>query len=199
MILRELKEHLPYTVFSVSAGLVMLGLLTFMAELHGTTTGEAFHNLYHIFHPLHLLFSATATTAMLLKYNKGALKAILVGIAGSVGICGISDAVLPWITSMLLGVKVPHLHICVIEHPMQILSFLVVGLLLGFISATVFSHSAHVLISSVASILYLVSYGLVDWTQQIGLVFAYMILAVIIPCCTSDIVLPVWASGRKEG
>jgi len=184
-------------------GIIGLGILTFIANLNGVVTSEAFHGLYHIFHPIHLLFSASATSAMVMKYDKKIFKATLIGIVGSIGICGLSDIILPYAASYLLGVH-SHIHICLIEHPTQVIPFLIVGLLLGLLItpignlSTIFSHVGHVLVSAMASILYLVSFGLTDWIHHIGLVFIFIIIAVVIPCCTSDIVLPLLLVGEKE-
>jgi len=118
-----------------------------------------------------------------------------------VGICGISDIVMPYYSGKLLGIKM-HWHICIVEHPQIILTFTAVGILIGLLvpevrKSTIFSHSAHILISSMASILYLVSFGLTEWVPVIGMVFVYMILAVIIPCCTSDIIFPLLLTGEE--
>ncbi|MBZ0166088.1 MAG: hypothetical protein K8I00_04715, partial [Candidatus Omnitrophica bacterium] len=78
-----------------------------------------------------------------------------------------------------------------------VLPFAVVGTLAGlaaprsFEKATEYSHSIHVFVSAVASILYLVSFGLEHWTHAIGGVFLITIFAVMIPCCLSDIVFPL--------
>ena len=97
------------------------------------------------------------------------------------------------------------IHICVIEHPQLVLPFTLVGIATGFLAAdhivraTFFSHAAHVLVSSTASLLYLVSFGLTDWVHEAGLVFIFVVLAVMIPCCISDIIFPllaVTADGR---
>ena len=148
-----------------------------------------------------MLFSSMATTAMFWRYERRCLKAIVVGFAGAVGICGISDILMPFYSGRLLGVKM-HLHICILEHPQIIAPFVAVGILTGLIvpevrKSTIFSHSAHILISSMASILYLVSFGLSEWVQVIGMVFVYMILAVIIPCCVSDIIFPLLLTGEE--
>jgi hypothetical protein len=196
-ILGELREHLPYSIFSVAFGIIVLGLLTFVAEIMGSgdISGPS-RGLFHVFHPVHLLFSATATTAMFWRHEKRLLKAVIIGFVGSVGICGISDVFIPYIAGLLLGVKM-HLHICIIEHPSFILPFVIVGIFTGFIvpdttqKSTIFSHAAHVLVSSMASILYLIGFGLTEWIHVAGMVFIYMVLAVIIPCCTSDIIFPL--------
>lgn len=199
----ELREHLPYTIFSVAVGMTIVGFLTFAAELMQTSMTEPAHELYHIFHPLHILFSAAATTAMFWRHKKRLLTAVIIGFAGSIGICGISDIFIPYIAGNLLGVQM-ELHICIISHPMVIVPFAVVGLILGLLvsptthKSTIFSHTAHVLASSMASILYLVSYGLTEWIHVVGMVFVYMVLAVIIPCCASDIIFPVCLAHGKD-
>lgn len=203
-IREELTEHLPYTIFSVAGGLIVLGLLTFVATLTDEKAfAEGTHDLFHVFHPLHVLFSATATTAMFWRHERKMAKAIIVGLLGSIGICGISDMAMPYLSGMLLGVSMK-LHVCVFEHPMMILPFAVVGIFVGLIvpsethKSTIASHTGHVLLSSAASILYLVSYGLDHWIHDIGMVFIYMVLAVIVPCCSSDIVFPLLiTSGEK--
>jgi hypothetical protein len=53
------------------------------------------------------------------------------------------------------------------------------------------SHAVHVLISSFASTFYFVSFGVVNWTPLVGGIFVITVVAVILPCCLSDIVLPI--------
>jgi uncharacterized membrane protein (DUF4010 family) len=62
----------------------------------------------------------------------------------------------------------------------------------------IFSHSLHVFISATASIFYLISFGLTEWVHQVGSILIYMVLAVIIPCCTSDIIFPLLFVSKKE-
>lgn len=193
----ELQEHLPYTIFSVAAGMVVLGVLTYIATLlKATEISQATQGLFHLFHPIHLLLSATATTAMFWRYERRFIKAAVVGFIGAVGICGISDVIIPYVAGSLLGVRM-HLHLCIVEHLMFILPFVIAGIFAGFVipstteKSTIFSHAAHVLVSAMASILYLVSFGLGEWIEVAGMVFVYMVLAVIIPCCMSDIVFPL--------
>ncbi len=196
-VFSELRDHLPYSIFSVAAGMIILGFLTFGTQIFGAgnISGPS-RGLFHVFHPVHILFSATATTAMFWRHEKRFLKAVIIGFIGAVGICGISDIFIPYIAGFLLGVKM-HLHICIIEHPSLIFPFVVTGIFTGFIvpdtteKSTIFSHAAHVFVSSMASILYLISFGLTDWIHAAGMVFVYMVLAVIIPCCTSDIIFPL--------
>jgi len=203
-VVDELREHLPYSIFSVAIGMMFLGILTFISGIFGTgDISDPSKELFHIFHPVHLLFSATATTAMFWRHDKGFVKAIVIGFIGSIGICGISDIFIPYLSGILLGVKMK-LHICIIEHPSLILPFLITGIFAGFIvpdtthKSTIFSHTAHVLVSSMASILYLIGFGLTEWVHVAGMVFVYMLLAVILPCCTSDIIFPLIFAEHKE-
>jgi hypothetical protein len=220
----ELFSHLPFSVFSTVGGIVLVAILTFLAapyynehahdetpaadaalaegeHAHGPGLAGAYMDLFHVFHPSHMLFSAIATTAMFWKYERRFLKACVVGFLGAIGICGVSDILMPYVSGLLLGAHM-EMHICVLQHPQLVLPFTVVGILVGFLAAdhivraTFFSHGAHVLVSSMASLLYLVSFGLKDWVHQAGWVFIFVVLAVMIPCCVSDIVFPLLAVTR---
>ena len=52
-------------------------------------------------------------------------------------------------------------------------------------------HFFHIFISSMAAILYLVSFGFHSWWQHMGFIFGYMIVVVLIPCTLADIVVPI--------
>jgi len=200
-IATQLIFHLPFSVFGVMLALLSMGFLTFIAIIIRAEDmiPAASQELFHVFHASHILISSVATTAMFRKHDNSIWKALIVGIAGSVLICGISDYYFPYIGGLFIESNM-HLHICLIEEPMLVLSFAVVGTLAGlgahrgFEKATQYSHSFHVFVSSVASLLYLMSFGLVEWTHAIGAVFAITILAVMLPCCLSDIVFPLMCS-----
>jgi hypothetical protein len=206
-ILAELKDHIPYSVFSAAFALIVVAIFSAGCFLIDQSKLSAVAgDLFHVFHPVHLLLSAAATTAMFWKYWHNPSRAVVVGFLGSVLVCGISDIVIPWLGGMFLGVSM-HLHICILEHPFMILPFVFIGIVTGMVAAevipraTVFSHTCHVFISSMASVLYLLSYGLVNWMGAIGSVFIIIILAVVLPCCISDIVLPLLAlpsCGKKS-
>ncbi|MFH1429323.1 MAG: hypothetical protein ABIH39_06220, partial [Candidatus Margulisiibacteriota bacterium] len=164
---------------------------------------EVSGDLFHIFHPVHMLFSATATTAMFWRHDRRLIKAIVIGLIGAIGVCGVSDIILPFVAGLLLGAKM-HLHICIIAHPAIVIPFALTGVFAGLLVrtetniGTISSHSAHVLVSSMASLLYLISYGVTDWMESIGYVFLFVIAAVMIPCCFSDIIFPLlFAKPRK--
>ncbi len=217
-VVRELCRHLPFSVFSVAAGIVLLAILTFLVQASGGSlvggpggevaalTGDHQHEhavaatpaqgLFHVFHPVHLLFSAVATTAMFWRYERRLWKAVLTGFIGAVVVCSLSDIFFPYVGGLLLGAKMGF-HVCIIEHPGLVLPFVFVGIGVGLLAAdavkasTFVSHSAHVFTSSMASILYLVTYGLGNWTVHIGGVFIVVVVAVMLPCCISDIIFPL--------
>jgi len=200
----ELAHHLPYSVSGVLVSVIIMGLLTFLAQIMGAQQqlADSSENLFHIFHPAHILFSAVATTAMFWKHdNKSVLKAIVIGFIGSLGICGVSDILIPLAGGMALGYKM-HVHVCLLEEPWLIISFAMVGVLAGlmvtktFEKSTQYSHGVHVFLSSTASLLYLISFGVANWMQAIAGVFFVTVIAVMLPCCLSDIVFPLVCTHR---
>lgn len=212
-LLVELREHVPFSVVAVTIGLIVAGgicILGFGESAAGEALAAGAHDqngaanpadlFFHLFHPAHMLFSATATTAMFRRYDRKAVKAIVVGLIGAVGVCGVSDIVMPHISLVILGKQTPW-HICVYEHPDLVLPFAVVGVLVGVAAAggvirsTLISHSLHVLASTMASIFYMVGpLGLIAWIDDLGKVFVFVVVAVIVPCCVSDIVFPLLMS-----
>ncbi|KPJ77355.1 MAG: hypothetical protein AMS14_00735 [Planctomycetes bacterium DG_20] len=202
---QELFSHLPFSIFATVGGMALVAVLTFLGEpFYKENLPGAFRELFHIFHPAHMLFSAAATTAMFWQYERRWLKALVVGLLGAILLCGASDILIPYASGLVLGAKM-HPHLCIIEHPALVLPFALIGVAAGFLSsdhivgATFFSHAAHVLVSSAASLLYLVSFGLERWIDAAGWVFIVVVLAVTIPCCFSDIVFPLLAVGRDGG
>jgi len=204
-IIIELGEHLPYSIFGVIIGLIILGILTFFVIILRSAylLPMAAKELFHIFHPIHILLSSMVTTAMFWKHEKDFIKALIIGFLGSILICGLSDILLPYLGGSFLGSKM-QLHFCILEHPYIIIPFAVIGVLFGFLipsaieKSTEFSHSMHVLVSSMASILYLISFGVTQWIHMIGGIFLVTVIAVMLPCCLSDIVFPLVFIERKK-
>ena len=202
----EFRHHFPFTVFSTALGLTVVVFLTVLLKTRdpGGMTAN-FRQLFHLFHPLHILMSAIATTAMFWRFDRKLIKAIVVGAVGSVGICGLSDILFPWLGGWLIGAHM-HLHVCIVEHPLVVLPFSLLGIITGLIAAdrlhdrksTLFSHSSHVLISTMASLFYFVSFGFVLRAENASVLFVLVVMAVIIPCCTSDILFPLVAARRRD-
>ncbi len=195
----ELMEHLPFSVSAVTLGLAFAGLLCYLTPDDRGGQGEesGLYTLFHLFHPMHMFFSAAATSAMFWRYDRSVFKSIVIGLIGSIGICGVSDIVFPQCARAIMGIDAPW-HICVVEHPGLVLPFAGVGVLVGISAArgvqgsTLFSHGLHVLASTAASILYFIApLSRLGWIDEIGSIFIIIVIAVMIPCCLSDIVFPL--------
>jgi len=184
-ILRELREHLPFTlVVSLLAGvLVALGYI-----FGGISSGDFFE----VVHPLHVLVSAAATAAIFRKYKRSFVEAVLVGIVGAVLIGSVSDVLLPFLAGNLFGLETV-LHLPIFENPFLIIGGAVVGGLIG-VSFGLFklSHSLHVFLSVFASLFYLLGFSS-DVSIWVVLVLSLVVfLVVYVPCCISDIVFPIF-------
>lgn len=197
-ILNELAKHLPYTIFGVCMGLMLMGILNFFAVLMKSEEllSPAAMEFFHVSHASHILFSAVATTAMFWKHEKRIWKALLVGSVGSIGICSLSDTIFPTIGGSILGIHMK-IHICIFKEPWLIIPFAVIGVLAGFIvpdvieKSTQYSHSVHVLLGSLSSILYLIGFGMHEWVHMLGGVLIITVFSVMLPCCLSGIIFPL--------
>ncbi len=197
----ELICHLPYAIFSVAFGLTVLSFVTYFSynDVSSIACRKA-HILFHSFHFMHIVFAATGTVITFFRFSKNYLKAFLLGIFSPALFCTLSDSILPYLGGKLLGVDM-HFHLCFLTELTNVLPFLFVGILNGFVMSqhkgsrqwlyAVTSHAAHILVSSLASTFYLVSHGFVDWYRFIGAIFIFLIFAVVVPCTLSDVVVPM--------
>lgn len=200
VIVEEFAHHLPFTI--VGSLLAMVSLWWFgMQQLdHGRTDMLVVQSrsMFHLFHPLHLCLSAIATTSLFWRRERHVGRAVAVGTLGAILPCGFSDYIFPYLGGRLLG-QAMELHMCVVDHPQLFFPFLALGIIGGFwaeervTGSHLFSHGAHVFVSSAASLIYLVSFGFTAWMTDVRLLFPtflIIVLAVWIPCCISDIVVP---------
>ena len=204
----EFAHHLPYTIISslIAMAAVWYFGVTQLPKLTAAGTSP-WEWSFHILHPMHIALSAIATTSVFWRHERQLLKALLVGFFGTIMPCGLSDYIFPFIGGRLLLGQPLGLHICLIEEPMLVLPFAVLGVLAGLLfeerlsGSSVFSHGAHVFVSSLASLLYLVSFGFTAWLTDVHLVFPVFVVVVIavwVPCCLSDIAIPVGAVHELE-
>jgi hypothetical protein len=196
-ILSELKEHVPFTALGAVTGIIIMVIVVF-ADVPSQISEAAFYTL----HPLHIILSALVTTAMYMRYSKGKLwAAILIGYFGSVGICTLSDAIIPYLEGTSLNIVISF-HVPFLETEAMpylgvaewvvINSAALIGIALGYWKQiTRFPHAGHVLLSTWASLFYFTAFGIASWIPLLPLIFIFLFLAVWIPCCTSDIVFPL--------
>lgn len=198
----ELTCHLPHAVFSVAFALTLVSFVTYWSfgALEVPIACRGAHMLFHSFHFMHIAFAATGTVITFRRFSSNIFRALLVGTLAPTIFCTLSDIVLPYIAGTLLGVHM-HLHFCFATELSNVIPFLVVGIINGFAMSahhkdrqgeySHFSHAVHILISSLASTFYLVSHGFTDWYLQIGMVFVFLVIAVVVPCTLSDVVIPI--------
>lgn len=215
-ILSELIHHLPYAVFSLALGLIILSILDVFglnghaaehAHSH-THTMQGAHLLFHSFHFLHIIFAMTGCLVTFSRYSHNIIKGTVVAIISSLFFCTLSDVILPYLAGTVLGVHM-HFHICLISELHNVIPFYLIGLINGLIMSkhdsaiknmySLGSHFVHILISSLASLFYLISEGFSNWYPQMGLLFLFLIIAVVIPCTCADVIVPIFfARPRKN-
>ena len=189
-IVTEFLHHLPYSATGVAAA---FGIVMAWKKL---AVNQQSIDYFHITHPTHIFLSAVVTTAIFWKFHRHWLQAILVGLVGTLPICTISDIFIPHLGSVLLGTPTV-LHICMIEEPYLVFPACFAGIFLGIFllkyveRVTEIGHLLHVLVSSLASLLYLIAFDASLWQESLFLVFLITLLAVWVPCCLSDIVFPL--------
>ncbi|RJX15475.1 hypothetical protein CW703_05845 [Candidatus Bathyarchaeota archaeon] len=195
-ILLELKYHSPFTLIGTVFGLVIAIAFSFFTWLPSNIADIVFHTL----HPFHIFLSSVATTAVFWKHKKKIFEVFPVGIVGSIGICSISDIVIPYLG--LLPLEKIRFHLCVLVHPQLIFSSAIAGVFVGVFltnltkKLSLFSHGSHVLVSALASTFYITAFGSLSLIQILPIAFAVIFVAVLIPCCTSDIVFPMLFIGK---
>jgi hypothetical protein len=196
-IVQELRSHLPFTLIGVFSALAFLAIVYWLfiplAHLNPATT---YTGLFHGFHFGHVFLSAIATTSIFIRHQRNIIKTVWIGYLASLIPCGISDVFLPFLGGRLLLAPIK-LHLCLLEEPGFVFLANTLGIAIGILFASkhgkvsYFSHGAHVFVSSFASLFYLVSFGIENWLVASPVIVIITTLAVIIPCCSSDIIIPL--------
>ncbi len=185
-IAHELKEHVPFTALGALTGIIITVIIVF-----GHVPSYVSNAVFYTMHPLHVLLSALVTTAMYVRYRKAKFwVAILIGWTGSIGIATVSDAMIPYLGGSLLHAQM-EFHVPFIEE--WWINFLALaGIAIGYWRQTTkIPHFGHVLISTWASLFYIMAFGTAEWIPLLPFIFLFLFLAVWLPCCTSDIVYPL--------
>lgn len=204
---QELLHHFPYSIFSAALSIIALTLLD--SKSHSVELRAYFYQLFHSFHFLHILFASTGAVVTYSRFskNKNLIGTILIGTVSPAIFCMLSDVLLPYLSGIALGVNMK-LHICFIKEINNIWPFLFMGLINGLVlrihnseALKVFSlgsHFIHILISSLASLFYLVSHGFSNWYPQMGFIFLFLVIAIVIPCTFSDVIIPMYFACKKD-
>lgn len=209
---QELACHLPYGTFSIAIGFIFLSVIHFLSlgfSVPAQAVRGGYHIMFHAFHYLHLIFAISGTFVAFSRFSSNRIRCIIVSLIFPAIFCTLSDIALPAVAGRMLGVPMG-VHICFFSLPdlMNVIPFMFVGLItgyaisrhhtesLGFISLG--SHFIHILISSLAATFYTVSYGFDDWNMLMGLLFLLLLIAVVIPCTVSDVIVPLYFSRHKS-
>ena len=185
----ELRHHLPFTVAAAAATTVVAALLS--------SFGVAFAGSYAFpgFHFGHLFLSAVASSAVSWRQRASVGLSLAVGTVSSVLFCTVSDVLLPFAGGRIAGLS-STLEVELIEAPIAVIGVAALGSAFGFVHlrhVSIYSHSLHVVVSTLASLGYLLTHSsgaLFGWAGAPGLA-AILFVAVFVPCCLSDLVMPV--------
>ena len=192
-ITEELKEHIPFTALGALTGIIITVIVVL-----GDVPHHISYTIFHTLHPVHVLLSALVTTAMYMRYKKGKIwVVILIGWTGAIGIATISDAMIPYLGGSLLHARM-EFHLPFIEE-WWINLFALAGIAIGYWRQTTkIPHFGHVLLSTWASLFYIMAFGIADWIPLLPFIFLILFVAVWIPCCMSDIVYPLLFLGKER-
>ncbi|MFC1500878.1 hypothetical protein ACFL58_00295 [Elusimicrobiota bacterium] len=199
LIVKELKEHVPFTFFGAVTGIV---LMIFFYRLPYNVS----YNIFYVLHPMHVFFSAFVTASLFEIYNRkkncrsNIFALILIGYTGSVGIATLSDSLIPYIGEVLLNLPNKEAHIGFIEEWWLVNPLAFAGIAAAyFIPRTKMPHAGHVLLSTWASLFHIImaSGDQMSWLLYL-MVFIFLFLAVWIPCCLSDIIFPLLFVNEKR-
>jgi hypothetical protein len=192
-ICRELKAHVPFTLFGAATGIVIMAVSLKIPH-------EISYNIFYILHPIHVVLSALVTSSMY-KLNKyghvrgrcNLLVLLIIGYTGSIGIATASDSLIPYLGEVLLRMPNRGIHIGFIEKWWLVNPMAILGVAIAYFRpSTKFPHAWHVLLSTWASLFHItMALGqTISWFLYV-VTFFFLFIAVWIPCCLSDIVFPL--------
>lgn len=196
----ELKSHAPFTLLGALSGIVLMAIL-----LLSKVPPENLKPIFESFHAVHILLSAIVTTALYRRYRSGLVGAVLVGFTGAVGVATLSDIIFPHHGGALLLAltgseqTMHHIHLSFIHEWWIINPVALLGVAFGLARPrTKLPHAGHVLLSTWASLFYLVSHAEMGtrWLPRTPLVLVVLFAAVWLPCCVSDIMWPMVLVGK---
>lgn len=202
-LFQELMCHLPYSIFAVAFTLSAASILVYLSTMLGggpATMCRGAGVMFHSFHFMHIVFAATGTYLAFIRFSRNQLMAFLVSCVSAMFFCTVSDIIFPYLAGSIMGVHM-QFHVCFFSELHNIIPFLAIGLLNGWVMGRshaaqmakffAFSHVNHIFVSAFASLFYMISQGCTDWYNNIGIMFVFLIIAVVVPCTVSDLVVPM--------
>ena len=206
-LFKELSCHFPWATLSIGLGFVLLSILHFIGLGIGQTASAAgYHILFHVFHYLHIVFAVVGTMVTFARFSSDFWRGLIISTVFPSFFCILSDIALPTLAGNILGVRMK-MHVCFVSEAHNIVPLLIIGVCTGILlrshheSMLMFfslgSHFFHICIGSLASLFYMVSFGFTDWYESMGLLFLFLIAAVLVPCTLSDLIVP-WYFAKKK-
>ncbi|MBT3456264.1 hypothetical protein HN446_04320 [bacterium] len=201
-IVEELICHMPYSILSVAFALIVVSLLYFVSGSNESSLSlhSTYYMLFHNFHFLHIIFAITSSIAMFSKYSNNIIWGTVVSVVSASFFCIASDVFFPYIGGTLLGASMKT-HVCFLSDFTNISIFIIIGVVNGVAQSwfkkpnVIIMHGLHIIISSFASTFYLVANGFNLNSSHLGLVFLMLLIAVVLPCTLSDILVPMFVAG----
>ncbi len=198
IITDELKHHVPFTALGAVTGVIIMLVIALASAL--TQVNRVSETIFYILHPLHVTFSAIVITSMYRKYKPGKIwMAVIVGYLIAVSMATLSDSLIPYLGEAALNLPNRQLHIGFLEEWWLVNPAALLGILIGILKpSTKLPHAGHVLISTWASLFhFIMAIGATVSTVQYVIIFGFLFIAVWVPCCLSDIALPLVAIGKN--
>lgn len=203
-VVEELAYHFPYAIYAVALTIAMCSLYIL------GSAGVSHRNLdllFHTFHFMHIVFAATGTLITYFRFSRNMVGALIVGLIVPSIFCVLSDVVMPYYGGRMLGIDMDW-HICFASELHNVLPFLFMGMLNGFVLSrhdmarqevySIVSHFTHILVSSLASAFYLIAHGFDTWYLNIGSFFLFLIIVVVVPCTLGDVVVPMFFARMRQ-
>ena len=126
---------------------------------------------------------------------------LIIGYVGSVGIATLSDSIIPYACEVLFKMPNRGIHIGFIEKWWLVNPLAVIGITIAYFRPTTkFPHAGHVLLSTWASLFHTI----MALGQRLSFILypailLFLFVAVLVPCCVSDIVFPLLFVKNKKG
>ncbi len=186
----ELKHHIPFTLGATLLSIALVAILFFGFNIIVNETE------FEFLHYIHIFASAIVSAGLFYRYKKNLPRAILIGIISSILVGSISDVIFPFLGGKLFSFAI-QFHLPLIETPLWVIGAAILGTLIGISAGiTKIPHFVHIFISIFASLFYMLAF--IPAINPITLLISVIIvfLAVLIPCCVSDILMPFLFLGK---
>ena len=184
-IIKEIKEHIPFTFLATLSAIILTAILFFVIKI------QNLESTFEVIHPIHLFVSAIVTSGIYYKYKNNFFEALGIGIIGSILIGSFSDIILPYLGGNLLSLNT-NFHLPLLEIPFIIVATAIIGSIVGIKTGiTHLPHFLHVFLSVFASIFYLIAFSQTLTLTYLAISTIIIFIAVLIPCCISDIIFPL--------